>query len=180
MHHTPYHLRYTVLYHYPAKAMILDRITLDIDYYERNFRLKALKAYHGLEALDFVDEVIVHISTSGRGLHIQGHLSEVLDDNERFALRRSLNDDDKRADLDEQRGAVGHATDIYWDEKEGNEMEREEFEDICTALDRLEKTRAPDVSRVKALAQHGCKGVHDQHGLNRASKGEPTEERAHR
>lgn len=150
--------------------MILDRLTLDIDYYEPNFRLTAIRAYNGLKNMNLVDDVVVHISTSGRGLHIEGHLTDVLDDDERFVLRRLLNDDDKRCNLDEQRMAVGHAGDIYWDEKEGNDGEREEFDDIWHALDRLETTRAPDTSRVKALALHGHKGVHDNHGLNRASR----------
>lgn len=154
------------------QAMLLDRITVDLDYYEPNFRLKALRAYHALRRMDVVDDVVVHISTSGRGLHIEGHLSEILTDDQRERLRRHLGDDSTRTDLDHARGAAGHATDIYWAEKEGNEGGRERVPDIWSALNRLETTRAPDESRVKALAQHGHRAVHDQFGLNRASMAE--------
>ena len=152
--------------------MILDRITLDLDYYEQNFQLRALRAYHGLQRLDYVEEVVIHISTSGRGLHIEAHLSEVLTDDRRYTIRRTLCDDSKRTNLDEQRGAVGHATDIYWSEKEGNDGEREQVPDIWSALDRLEANRASDYARVKALALRGRKAVWDTHGLNRASLAE--------
>lgn len=152
--------------------MILDRITLDLDYYEWNFGLKALRAYYGLQRLDFVDEVVVHISTSGRGLHIEAHLSELLTDERRSVIRRSLHDDSKRTHLDEQRMAVGHAGDIYWSEKEGNDGEREKMAGIWSALDRLEATRASDYARVKALALHGRKAVWDCHGINRPSLAE--------
>jgi hypothetical protein len=155
-----------------AKTVILDRITLDVDYYETNFRLKALRAWHALHNLDEVEDVVVHISTSGRGLHIQGHLSKRLPDETRTTLRREFGDDLTRTRLDESRGSVGHATDIYWAEKSGNDGEREEMPDVWAALDRLESTRAPDYSRVKALALHGHRAVHDQRGLNRASLAE--------
>lgn len=149
--------------------MILDRVTIDLDAYVPAFQMKALRAYHGLQRLDAVEEVVVHISTSGQGLHIEGHLSEVLTDEQRFEIRHDLHDDAKRTYLDEQRMAVGHAGDIYWAAKEGNDGERERMPDIWAALDRLEATRATDHARVKALAQHGRKGVWDVHGLNRPS-----------
>lgn len=152
--------------------MILDRITIDIDAYEPNFTLRALRAYHGLQTLSPVDEVIVHISTGGRGLHIEGHLSELLDDDARHALRRDLCDDTNRTALDEARGAVGHATDIFWNQKDGNDGERERMADIWHALGRLETTRASGYARVKALALHGRKAVYDTHGLNRPSLAE--------
>lgn len=155
-----------------AKTMIADRITTDIDYYEPQFRLKALRVWHALNRMDEIDEVRVHISTSGRGLHIQGLSSTVFADDSREALRRHLGDDPQRSKLDEQRGSVGHATDIFWSEKPGNDTEREEMPDIWAALNRLETTRASDHSRVRAVAQHGHRAVHDQHGLNRASMAE--------
>jgi len=149
--------------------MILDRITIDIDHYVPSHRLKALETYHALKRMDIVDDVVVHISTGGSGLHIEGHLNEVLSDDERLALRRSLHDDDQRTHLDEERGSVGHATDIYWSQKDGNDGERERMPGIWAALDRLEATRATVHARVKALAQHGRKGCWDTHGLNRPS-----------
>lgn len=152
--------------------MIADRVTIDIDHYEPNARMKAIQAYHGLQNAPTVDEVRVHVSTGGKGVHIQGLLSERLTDAQRDSLRRTLHDDAKRADLDQQRGAVGHATDIYWAEKSGNDGEREEMPDIWAALDRIEATRASGYSRVKALAQHGRKAVWDTHGINRASLAE--------
>lgn len=152
--------------------MILDRVTIDIDHYVPSFRLKALRAYYALQNLDVVDEIIVHVSSSGQGIHIEGHLSEILTDDERMQIRRTLNDDDKRCDLDEERGANDHAIDIYWTEKDGNEGERERVPDVWAALDRIEATRAPDQSRVKALALHGRRAVWDTHGINRASLAE--------
>lgn len=152
--------------------MIADRLTIDIDYYISNVRLKAIRAYNELQRMDIVSNVDVYVSSSGRGLHLDAHLTDRLTDDERHTLRRFLNDDDKRVNLDIERGAVGHATDIFWTEKKGNEGERQEMTDIWAALDYLEQTRASDHSRVKAVAQHGHKGVHDNRGLNRASLAE--------
>lgn len=150
--------------------MIADRVTIDIDHYVPSAGLKALRAYYTLQNHRLVDEVRVHVSTGGKGVHVQGYLTERLEDDERDALRRSLNDDTKRADLDRQRGDVGHATDIYWDEKDGNDGEREEVPDIWSALDRIEANRASDLSRMKAIQKHGHKGVWDlHHGPSRAS-----------
>lgn len=160
--------------------MIVDRVTIDLDAYVDDFQMKALRAYHGLARLPNVEEVVVHISTGGRGLHIEAHFSEVLDDDARFRLRRNYRDDSTRAHLDEQRTSVGHAGDIFWSEKSGNDGSRERMPDIWAALDRLERTRAPDPARVKALAQRGRRGVWDTEGIDRASKAEPTAERADR
>jgi hypothetical protein len=148
--------------------MILDRLTIDIDAYEANMEIKAIQAYYGLSNLDIVEKIVVHVSTSGRGVHLEGHLSEMLSEDERYALRRSLHDDTKRTDLDEERGEAGHATDIFWSEKDGNEGERERVPDVWAALDRIEGNRS-DYNRVKSLAQHGRKGVWATHGLNRPS-----------
>lgn len=152
--------------------MILDRITVDIDSYVPNAHLRALRAYYELRRMDIVDEVIVHVSTSGKGLHIEGLLSEVLTDEQRLTIRRDLNDDAARAHLDELRMAVGHAGDVFWAEKEGNDGEREQMPDIWSALDRLEATRASDYSRIKALALNGRRAIWDTHGLNRPSLAE--------
>lgn len=155
--------------------MILDRVTIDIDHYEQNAHLKAVQAYYGLKNHAKVDEIVVHVSTGGKGIHLEGRLTERFSDDERMALRRSLNDDDKRANLDEERGAVGHATNIFWDQKDGNDHERVEMPDIWAAIDRVEANRADDYSRVKALALHGRKAVWDTHGLNRPSMAEACE-----
>lgn len=144
--------------------MILDRLTLDFDHYESQMEMRAVRAYYGLQRLDIVDEVSVHVSTGGKGLHIEAQLSEVLDEDTRFALRRGLNDDDKRVDLDEVRMALGHAGDIFWSEKEGNDGEREEMAGIWPALDRLEATTGSGYSRVKSLSKHGRKAAWDTHG----------------
>lgn len=152
--------------------MILDRITIDIDHYECNAHLKAIRAFYALQNHEKVKNVIVHISTGGKGIHLEGHLTEIFTDDDRLQLRRHLCDDAKRTHLDEERGAVGHATNIFWSQKDGNEGERERMPDIWAALDRIENTRASDHARVKALAQHGRKGVWDTHGINRASLAE--------
>ena len=156
--------------------MIVDRLTIDIDYYEPNAEMRALRAYHGLRRLDIVDNIEVHVSTSGKGIHIEGHLSERLSDDERYALRRGFCDDTKRVDLDEERGAVGHATDIFWTEKAGNDGERQQVDDIWAALDWLERGRS-DASRVEQAAKHGRKGVWATTGFNRASLAEMTDKR---
>jgi len=156
-----------------GKGMIPDRITIDLDAYAHNFTLKALRAYYQCSRLDVTEEVIIHISTGGKGLHIEAHFNEILSDEERYRIRRTLADDNKRTDLDEQRGAEGHATDIFWSEKAGNDHERERMDGIWAALDRLESTRASDPSKVKALALHGRKAAWDTHGsFDRPSRAE--------
>lgn len=152
--------------------MIQDRVTIDIDYYVPNAALKAIRAYYALSNHDAVYEVVTHVSTSGQGVHVEGHCDRILDEHDRDALRGALHDDEKRHELDEERGDVGHATDIYWSQKEGNDGERERVEDVWAALDRIEHNRASDYSRVKALALRGRKAVWDTHGLNRPSLAE--------
>lgn len=152
--------------------MILDRITFDYDSYESGMELSALNCWHTLKRMDVVDDVNVYISTSGRGLHLEALLTERLPADDRQKIRRMFSDDQARVDLDDQRGPIGHATDISWAEKEGNDGERYEVADIWDALDTLEQNRAPDHSRVKAIALHGHKGVHDTRTLNRASLAE--------
>lgn len=152
--------------------MITDRVTVDIDYYVPSARLKVVRAYYALRNHSLVTEVRVHVSTSGKGFHLQGYLSERLSDSQRDALRQALHDDEQRAQLDNKRGSVGHATDIFWTEKDGNDGERLEVADVWAALDYVEMNRATDHSRVKAIAQHGHKAVWDTHRLNRASLAE--------
>jgi hypothetical protein len=152
--------------------MIADRLTLDIDSYIPNFRLVAIRAWYALQRHDEVTEVTTHVSTSGEGIHLTAHLTTRLDQDTRMQLRRTLGDDQKRVDLDIERGRVGHATDICWTQKAGNDDERREMRDIWAALDHIEHQRASAHSRVKALSQHGHKAVWDTHGINRASLAE--------
>lgn len=155
--------------------MIADRVTIDIDSYVPRNRLLAIRAYYALVRRDDTEQVLVHVSTSGRGIHLTAHLSERLSREDRTELRRHLCDDQARIDLDIERGDVGHATDICWSKKAGNDGERQEMPDIWAALDHIEKRRATPHSRAQALAQNGRKAVWDVHGINRASLAEVCE-----
>lgn len=149
--------------------MIRDKLTIDIDHYERNARLRALRAWYALHRLDVVDEVVVAVSSGGKGIHIEGRLSEILEAEERKKIRMNLCDDAKRAHLDGERGDVGHMTDIFWTEKDGNDGERERVEDIWAAFDRIERAPRNPHKEAKAVAKHGHKAVWRTHGFNRAS-----------
>lgn len=147
--------------------MIRDRITLDIDSYQPMFELTAIRAYYTLERLRAVAETTVYVSTGG-GIHIDASLTRSLSASERTQIRTHLNDDEKRLSLDCERGMAGHATDIFWSQKDGNDAERQEYADIWGAIDHIEKS-CTDKSRVRALSKYGHKGVSATHRINRAS-----------
>lgn len=153
--------------------MIRDRITLDIDGYIDNMGIVALRAHSALTRMDAVESVDVYVSTGGRGIHLDAALNERLSAAQRQEIRHTLGDDPARTRLDTERGQVGHATDIFWTEKAGNDGDRRHVSSIWAALDCIERSRAPDSARVKALAQHGRKAVWDTHGINRASMADP-------
>lgn len=89
------------------------RVTIDIDGYIPNFRMKALAAYYGMRRE--ADEVEVRVSSSRTGIHIVGWFDEYISDERKDALRRELADDDKRLLLDHIRGKEGHTTNVLWE-----------------------------------------------------------------
>lgn len=116
------------------------RVTIDIDGYVDSFEMVAVRAYHNLDRI--ADEVEVRVSQSGEGIHLVGWFAERLDDDQKFTIRRNLGDDANRIKLDEMRGAVGHTTNVLWDD-DGD------FSDIYDALDHIGKTTTDPQQVVK-------------------------------
>ena len=137
---------------------VFSRVTLDFDRYAPRFALNAIRAYHALES--DADEVEVAVSSSGRGVHLTGLYGHLLDDDEKEQLRRTLADDPNRIHMDTERGAIGHTTDVFWHEKDGNDGQRQTgFATIYDALDHIYETERTDEQRMNALANHGHKAI---------------------
>ncbi len=140
--------------------MKASRVTIDIDSYDEDFELTAVRAYHNLERLTDYD-VEVRISSSGEGIHLVGWFSERLSDEEKRAMRRSLSDDARRIELDSlpswhRSRAVNN---VLWSEKGGG-SEDEDFDDIHDALDHIRMRSVSASDAVRALANDGrrCHG----------------------
>ena len=136
------------------------RITVDLDAkdYSRNqFRLRATRAYSQLA--DDADEVEVHVSSSGLGLHLVAWFEDPLEFHEEIALRRQHGDDPRRVDMDIKRWFQGLYTGVLFEEKGDKEKERR-FSGIFDALDWIDAQR-DDANRVKRLANDGHKGAPD-------------------
>lgn len=137
---------------------VYSRVTLDYDRYAPRFALNAIRGYHAL--LNDADEVEVAVSSSGRGIHLTGNYGRLLDDSEKEQIRRTLADDPNRIHMDSERGGIGHTTDVFWHEKEGNEGVRQTgFETIYDALDYIYETERSDHQRMNALVNHGHRAV---------------------
>lgn len=114
------------------------RVTIDIDSYEDDWRMRAVRAYHELDHI--AADVEVRISSSGEGLHLIGWFDDRLTDDEKTRLRHHLRDDQKRMELDELRGKVGHTTNVLWTRKAGGEADVD-FTTVHDALDAIDGRR---------------------------------------
>jgi len=136
------------------------RITIDIDSHVPNPRMRAIKAYHGLQNAGAYD-VTVATSSSGEGYHLVGHFESRVPLDEQFDIRRNLNDDPNRIKMDEQRAARGLPINTMWTEKAGNEGTRTEFTTIWDAIDYVDQNARTDAERVHGLANNGHRAVKD-------------------
>lgn len=116
------------------------RITLDFDSYIPAMEFKAVRAWHELKRE--ADEVEARVSRSGTGIHLVAWFEERLTDDQKFALRRHLSDDAHRIRMDEMRGAVGHTTNVLWEDDT-------DFENVYDALDHIRETTTDPQAVVK-------------------------------
>lgn len=136
------------------------RVTVDIDGYVPNWRLTAIRSYYNLSRL--ADDVEVHISSSGRGLHLIGWFRDEQDFPTRLRLRRSLNDDPNRIKMDLERYMNDVYTGVLWSEKSDRESVKDRsFGDIHDAIRHMDMTNTDDADRMQSLAEHGHKGAPD-------------------
>lgn len=136
------------------------RITLDIDHYVRSPRVRLLRAYHGLQSAGATD-ILVAVSSGGRGYHVDARFPEDLADDAVERLRRLYADDANRTHMDVERAAYGHTADIFWTEKSTNEGTRQVFTTPEDAIAYVEQTRKRDYDRARALQLYGHKAVTD-------------------
>ena len=137
---------------------VYSRVTLDYDRYAPRFALKAISGYHAL--CNDADDVEVAVSSSGRGVHLTGLYGRLLDDDYKEQLRRTLGDDPNRIHMDTERGAIGHTTDVFWHEKEGNDGQRQTgFATVYDALEYIYETERSDYQRMNALANYGHRAI---------------------
>lgn len=136
------------------------RITIDIDSYVSNPRLRVQRAYHGLHNAGAAD-VEVAISSSEAGYHVVGYFEQPVSLVDQFAIRENLNDDPNRLKMDRQRAARGLPINTTWSHKAGNEGERTVYTGLEEALRHMERTRQTDYTRMKTLQNHGRKALRD-------------------
>jgi len=143
------------------------RVTVDIDGYVGNFELVAVRAYYNLARL--ADEVEVHISSSGEGIHLIGWFSEECDFPTRLKLRRTLGDDQNRLQFDLERFMAGVYTGVLWSQKDRRDSPENapenrpgkdrDFADIHDALRHINMSTTTDHDGLKRLADRGHKGA---------------------
>lgn len=138
------------------------RISVDLDakdYSAEGFRMKAVQTWHNLQR--DADDVDVHVSSSGLGLHFVAWFDRRLAFHEEVAMRRAAGDDPRRVDMDVQRWFQGLYTGVLFEEKSNRPHDKERrFHDVYAALDFVDEQR-DDHSRVKRLAIDGHKGAPD-------------------
>ena len=142
------------------------RVTVDVDGYVSGFELTATRAYYNLARR--ADEVEVHVSSSGEGVHLVGWFREHIDFPTRLKMRRALCDDQNRIQFDLERFMNGIYTDVLWTQKDREhspENAPEErpgkdrsFSDIHDALDHIKMNTTTDADRMNRLANYGHKG----------------------
>lgn len=146
------------------------RLTIDLDAKEFSpsaFRLKAIRSWHNLQ--DMGADVDVHVSSSGKGLHLVAWFREPLRFHEQVAIRREAGDDPRRTWMDCQRWLNGLYTDVLFEDKDRREFSKERrFSTIYDALDFIAEYQRDDYQRVKSLVNDGHRGapdlVHRQEG----------------
>lgn len=136
------------------------RITVDLDakeYGHNEFRMRAIRTWHNLR--DEADDVEVHVSSSGRGLHFVAWYVEDIPFYVEIGLRRMHGDDPRRVGMDCERWYNGLYTGVLFDEKSSRPMTKERgFIDVYDALDFIAAQR-DDHDRMARLANFGHKGA---------------------
>lgn len=140
--------------------MTVSRITIDIDSYHRDVRMRVLRAYHGLQNLGATD-VKVAVSSSGKGFHVVGYFDRHIPTEEKFNIRENLNDDPNRLKMDRERAERGLPTQTMWSKKEGNDGERYVYDTAEEALQHVEATSRSPHERMNTLQNHGRKALRD-------------------
>jgi hypothetical protein len=139
---------------------VASRVTVDIDSYHSQSRLRVQRAYHGL-ARAGAETVEVAVSSSGTGYHVAAYFDEPLTTAEKESLRMTYGDDPKRALMDRIRSRHGLVQNVMWSEKSSNEGERQVFDTPEGAIEYVERTRAADADRMRALVNHGRRSLID-------------------
>jgi|AntRauMinimDraft_3_1070383.scaffolds.fasta_scaffold01995_4 hypothetical protein len=136
------------------------RITVDLDakeYSHNNFRTRAVRTWHNLQ--HDADDVEVHVSSSGRGLHFVAWFEQAIPFHVEIGLRRMHGDDQRRVGMDCERWYNGLYTGVLFDEKSSRPMTKERgFVDVYAALDFIAAQR-DDHDRMNRLANRGHKGA---------------------
>jgi hypothetical protein len=140
------------------------RVTLDIDGGSDGWQLNALRAESGLYRAG-ADRVDVSISSSGNGLHLVGWFVESIDWSTKIRIRRTLGDDPKRVEIDQERRRHGIYTDVLWKTKRSHRGPSEtpdnrpgkdrSFETVSDALAHIRMRSWDPAERVKSLAEDG-------------------------
>lgn len=138
----------------------ISTISVDIDAYKRNVRLRVLRAESGLEQAGAY-ETLVAVSSSGEGFHVVGYFDEHVPQEAQFRIRENLNDDPNRLRMDRQRAERGLPIGTMWTHKGGNEGVRAEYDTAGAALQHVEVTARTDYERVKGLQNRGRKEIQD-------------------
>jgi hypothetical protein len=120
------------------------RVTVDIDGYHSDWKLRAVRAWNALRR--HADEVGVRVSSSGEGVHIIGWFDNRLSQDQKMRLRRHLSDDSNRIWMDRQRQRYGHVQQVLWSSKSESGSADGDFETVWDALDHIEVTTpTPDL-----------------------------------
>lgn len=136
------------------------RITIDIDSHVQNPRLRLLRATNGLQRAGATD-VEVATSTSGTGFHVVGFFDEHVPLETQFQIRRNLNDDPNRIQMDRQRALRGLPINTMWTTKDGNEGERQVFDTVDDAIEYAETNVRTDKQRLNSIQNRGHKAIQD-------------------
>lgn len=127
------------------------RVTIDIDSYAHAPEYTLTRAYHGLVNAG-AEDVVVAVSSSGEGFHVEAGFMERLDDEQKQRLREQYGDDKKRVAVDEHRELTSQT---MFNSKSGRETTRQVFSNPWDAIEYVRECARTDAERVRALANDG-------------------------
>jgi len=144
----------------PVREHYTDRFTVDLDAKGGGLEDRAVRSWYYLR--DVADAVDVHVSSSGKGLHLVAYLTEPMAFYRKIEHRRAAGDDARRVDMEIQRWQAGLQVDVIFQDKDGGSGEdvnvkERRFRDVWDALDHIRAQR-DDVARLDRLAEYGHKG----------------------